>query len=355
MEAILWNGKLSVTADVYNKTSDGLLFGTVLPAILGGGIAAPNVNIGKISNKGLDLLVGSKGRVGRDWTWDITATATHYKNKILRLNELPFFDIPLGDYGSLVRNEVGRPLGSFFGYKVIGLFQDENDVAKSPEQDAKAPGRFKYLDADSRDPVTGKLTGKPDGKITEADRIHFGDPNPDFTLGLNIAINYRNFDFSTFFYGSFGNDIVNHVKYVMDVFPARVFVDAGKPGALLHPKGKAALYNSWTPDRRNTNVPKAEFFPNFSNSSANSYAMENGTYLRNRTMILGYTFPQRWVQRLKADRLRLYVQAVNLFTLTRYSGLDPEMVGTSIASGINYFGHYPGNEKQYTLGVNLQF
>jgi hypothetical protein len=264
MEAILWKGKLSITADVYNKSSKGLLFGTLLPAILGGGMATPNVNIGEINNKGIDVLAGSKGRIGRDWTWDLTATFTHYKNKIVKLNELPFFDIPLGDYGSIARNGVGRPMGSFFGYKVIGLFQDDDDVAKSPVQDAAAPGRFKYLDADSRDPVTGKLTGNPDGKITEADRIHFGNPNPDFTLGLNIAFTYKAFDFSTFFYGSFGNDIFDNVRYTLDVFSSR---SGNNTDYLPHPKSKAALYQSWTPERRNTRVPKAEVFENFSNSS----------------------------------------------------------------------------------------
>ena len=115
----------------------------------------------------------------------------------MKLNDIPYFD---GTVSTVLRNEVGYPIGSFYGYKIIGLFRDDADVAKSPVQEAAKPGRFKYLDANG------------DGKISDADRIHFGNPNPEFTLGLNIGINYKNFDFSTFFYGSFGNDVFNSYK-----------------------------------------------------------------------------------------------------------------------------------------------
>ena len=193
LDGVLWNGKLSITADWYNKKSTGLLFPVSLPALLGEA-TAPNVNVGDIKNTGIDIKLGSKGNFSKDWNWDLSVTFSHYNNKIVKLNDIPSFD------DGIVRNEVGYPIGSFYGYKIIGLFQDNADVAKSPVQDAAKPGRFKYLDANG------------DGKISDSDRIHFGNPNPDFTLGLNIGINYKNFDFSTFFYGSFGNDVFNSYK-----------------------------------------------------------------------------------------------------------------------------------------------
>ena len=134
----------------------------------------------------------------------------------------------------IVRNEVGYPISSFFGYKIIGFFEDDADVAKSPEQNAASPGRFKYLDANGDDKITGD------------DRVHFGNPNPDFTLGLNIGFNYKNFDFSTFFYGSFGNDIYNGYKGI-DIY-----------GGGQSPKSKTALYDSWTPQHHNATAPIQE-------------------------------------------------------------------------------------------------
>jgi TonB-linked SusC/RagA family outer membrane protein len=327
LESILWKGRLAVTIDGYIKRSTGLLFGAALPSVLGFA-TAPNVNIGNIRNTGVDLLVKYNGKLLKKWNWDATATFTAYKNKIVKLNEVPFYYTD-----PHIRNEVGHPVSSFYGYKVIGLFQDSEDVAKSPNQLDAAPGRFKYLDANK------------DGVISDADRVHFGSPNPDFTLGLNIGLTYKNFDFSTFFYGSFGNDLFNVQRWLTDVFSNDFHA----------PKSKTALYNSWTPQRRDAKAPVAEMSANFSNSGVgNSYALENGTYFRNKSMILGYTFPTDLLQHVKLERLRIYVQAANLFTFTNYSGLDPELFGFSDQFGIDY-GLYPNGQKQFLIGINLGF
>ncbi|MCW3119186.1 MAG: TonB-dependent receptor plug [Chitinophagaceae bacterium] len=330
LESAFWNGKLNITADWYNKKSTGLLFKVALPALLGDA-TSPNVNVGEVNNKGIDLSLGSKGRFSKNWRWDVLITFSHYNNKIVKLNDIPFFDGFYAQNGAWVRNEVGYPVSSFYGYKIIGFFQDSVDIAKSPTQDAAKPGRFKYLDANA------------DGIISDADRVHFGNPSPHFTLGLNIGINYRNFDFSTFLYGSFGNDVLNRFKNL----------------------GKAELYDSWTPQHANAKTPIAEMELNFSNGEVpNSYWMEKGSYLRNKTMILGYTFPKQWLQKIKIDRCRIYVQAVNLFTITKYTGLDPELSGinsnyaesthdASSAFGIDFFGNYPNNQKQWIVGFNL--
>ena len=254
--------KTQQTADDYNKTSKGLLFPATLPAILGG-VTPPNINVGNVSNKGIDILIGSKGKLSKNWQWDLLATFTAYNNKIVKLNDLPYFDELDVGRGPLIRNEVGFPVSSFYGYKIIGLFQDAADVAKSPVQEASAPGRFKYADVNGRDTTTGKLTGKPDGFITEDDRVHFGNPNPKFTLGLNIGINYKGFDFSTFLYGSFGNDVLNDVRSRTDMLSQN-----------LSPKSKTALYDSWTPDHKQARAPVLENELNFSNASVpNSYIL----------------------------------------------------------------------------------
>src|SRR5262249_2568918 len=141
----------------------------------------------------------------KDLRYDVIVTFTAYKNKIVKLNEGQTY---FGDW--IPRNEVGHPVSSFYGYKIIGFFSGVNDVLKSPVQDNAATGRFKYLDANH------------DGKITDSDRVFFGNPNPKFTLGLNIGLSYKNFDFSAFFYAVYGNDVYNTVRTITDFFPGNI-------------------------------------------------------------------------------------------------------------------------------------
>jgi len=338
-ESVLWRGKLSITADWYNKKTEGLLFPVRLPDVLGGA-DPPNVNVGRIKNTGIDLLIGSKGKFSKSWNWDASIVFTKYNNKIVQLNELPFFSpVFQSNVGPIVRNEVGYPVGSFYGYKIIGIFSDAAEVSKAPVQNAAAPGRFRYLNADGND------------TINAADRIHFGNPNPNFTVGINIGINYQNFDFSTFFYASVGNDVMNLGRRLTDFYST---ID-GAPGGIVSAKSKAALYDSWTPRHTNTSVPVAENNFNFSNANAeNSYTLEDGSYFRNKSIILGYTFPAAMMKKMKIEKIRIYLQAVNLFTITNYSGLDPELSGRSDSFGID-FGYYPNNQKQYFFGASINF
>ncbi|MEP7320398.1 MAG: SusC/RagA family TonB-linked outer membrane protein [Saprospiraceae bacterium] len=331
-ESVLLNGKLSITADWYAKKSNGLLFPISLPALLGDA-NPPNVNTGNVKNTGIDLLIGSKGKLIKDWNWDASLTLSHYNNKITKLNDIPYFDAFFTRYGPFIRNEVGYPISSFYGYKVIGYFDDAEDVAKSPVQEAAAPGRFKYFDANG------------DGQITDKDRVHYGNPNPQLTMGLNVGLNYKNFDFSTFFYGSFGNDVLNDLRYSINVFASQLG---------LTPKSKTALYDSWTPQNHNAKAPIIENDQNFSNSAVvNSYALEKGSYIRNKSLMVGYSFPKTLSNKIKMDRLRIYIQSSNLFTITKYKGLDPELSGTSSAYGIDSNGNYPNNEKKWIIGFSL--
>lgn len=335
-ETILWHGKLSVTADWYQKKSKGLLFPLILPDILGGA-RPPNANVGNIHNEGLDFLVNTRGTFLNMGSWDLSLTGNANKNRIKKLNDLPFFDAAFEQGGLFVRNEVGYPVSSFYGYRVTGFFQNQEDISQSAVQQAAAPGRFKYLDADQN------------GVINDADRVHFGNANPDFTLGLNLGLSFRNFDFSTFLYGSFGNEIMDVTKGLTDIF-------AGIPGAAANTaKSKRALYQSWTPQRLNAKSPIAENSFNFSNLGAvNSFLLEDGTYFRNKSLILGYSVPASRLEKWSINKLRVYIQATNLFTLTSYPGLDPELSGFSAAYGLD-FGNYPNNQKQYLLGLNILF
>jgi len=353
VDATLFRNKFDFTIEWYKKKVSGLLYQAPVAAIYGGA-NPPLVNIGNIQNTGIDASATYHGGFANGLKFDVTATFTSYKNRIVTIPG-NYLDVSTSDASNrlpyMSRAEVGHPVGAFFGYKILHIFQDTAEVSKAPTQDGAAPGRFRYEDNNSRDDK-GNLTGKPDGKITEADRTYVGDPNPKFTYGLNISLSYKNFDFSTFLYGSQGNDIVNYVKYWTD-FP-QVF-----KGAM----SREAATNSWTPQNPNAKVPMLETNANFSNTSVfNSYYVENGSFLRAKQMTVGYTLPQSALTRFGIDRLRIYVQAANLFTITKYSGLDPELQTFRNSSngqtnnpsfGID-FGNYP-HTRSYLVGVSLGF
>lgn len=330
IDGTFFNNKIDFSIEYYKKSIEGLLFADQSPATVGGA-ALPAVNIGNIENKGLDFSTTYHGSVGSDLKFDIGAIVTTYKSNI---TDIPgkFFDAGASRIGNFVRNQVGQPIGAFFGYEVERLFRDAADVTGSPVQDAAAPGRFKYRD------VNG------DKKISADDRTFFGDPNPDFTYGLNLGANYKGLDFSAFFYGSEGNEAINYVRYWTDFYPS--FQGA---------KSLDLLNNSWTPQNLNAKTPIAENASNFSNNSVpNSYYLEDASFLKLRSLVIGYTIPAAKLKRFGIDRMRVYVQGANLFTITKYTGLDPELIGSTAAFGIDY-GNYPNNQKNYNFGVNLTF
>jgi len=285
--------------------------------------------------------LGYKNNFG-DLGFNANVIFTTVKNEIVRVDKsTPFFDYGGSRIGNLARNMEGEAISSFFGYKVIGLFQDDADVTSSPTQDGAAPGFFKFENVIQGD-------ADLDSKIDPGDRQIIGNPNPDFTYGFNLGLNYKGFDLSAFFYGSYGNDIYNWNKWWTDFWPS-----------FQGQKSKDLLYKSWTPDRTNTNVPKASNTSNFStNTQSVSYFIEDGSYLRLKNLTIGYTIPESIMSKVKIKSLRIYVQAVNLFTLTKYSGLDPEISSTLTdgviddrSAGIDY-GNYP-TVRQFNFGLNL--
>ena len=338
-DAAILNNRLEFSLEWYKKAISGLLFRASASDFLGQ-VTQPFKNSGNIENTGIDAALTYRGKITTDLSFDVTGTFTSYNNKVVSLPPgIAYYDRGSGGsgrIGAFSRMQAGQALGAFFGYEVIGLFQSADDVTKSPTQQDAAPGRLKYRDVNN------------DGAITVADRTFFGNPNPDFTAGLNLSASWKNFDLSTFFYASVGNDVLNYVRYWTD-FP-QVF-----DGAV----SKDAVYNSWRPDRPNAKVPRLERSANFSNTTqVTSYMMEDGSFLRCKSLMLGFTVPAKAVQRFNVDRFRIYAQAVNLFTLTKYTGLDPELQTSNFGDNSNFgidFGNYPANQRMFTVGVNLSF
>jgi TonB-linked SusC/RagA family outer membrane protein len=330
-DATLFN-KLDITAEYFKKTSSDLLANPSLPATVGGA-AAPFVNIGEVQNKGFEAAVTYRDKISTDLSFSLGLNVTTYKNMITKLAN-DYFTTG-SRIGNLVKQSVGHPIGSFYGYQQIGYFSSAADVTNSPAQQDAAPGRFKFAD------VNG------DGKIDANDRTFIGNPNPDFTYGLNLNVNYRSFDLSANFYGSQGNKDLNYIKYWTEFY-----------SSLTGNKSNDLLNNAWSPTNLNPKAPKPEATSTFSTDQNNSsYFIEDGSFLKLKVLQLGYSFAPKMLKNLGITKLRIYAQGTNLFTATKYTGLDPELQsinGGQNGGGID-FGNYPNNEKKYIFGVNLSF
>jgi hypothetical protein len=261
----------------------------------------PIVNIGKMKNNGFDFSVGHQGD-----RWNATFQGSHYKNTIVSINGAQdFFYGPIATrFGNQVINQVGHPIGAFFGYIDEGLFRADADVAAHATQDGAAPGRIKFKDTNG------------DGKITADDRVIIGSPHPDFTGSLDLGFRYGNFDLSGTIFGSFGNDIFDAQKefYVFRQFSTNVRKDL--------------LANSWTPENPNAKYPRLDVNDQFSHQLSSFY-VEDGSYVRMRNIQLGYNVPPslaRWL----TGSTRIYLQAENLFTITGYEGLDPSLPAADV-------------------------
>lgn len=330
----LFSGALETSVEFYKKQINGLLFTEPLPAVVIGGANAPSVNIGDIQNTGVDASIKYRGKIQNDFSYSVGANITSYKNEVVNIPDPGyFFSGSHQGVGSMVRNEEGHPVSSFYGYRVIGLFNSLEEVASAPVQNAAAPGRFRYDDIDGN------------GIINTNDRTHLGDPNPAFTYGLNLNLGYKRFDLSAFFYGSEGNEIFNLTKsytHFVGFYPT-----TNKSKDLL---------NAWTPDNTDTNIPVVESQGTFSTTLApNSFYIEDGSFLKLRSLALGYTVNRELIQKINLSNVRLYAQVENLFTLTKYSGLDPEVIGGSTSAlGIDR-GSYPNNERSVIFGLSVTF
>jgi TonB-linked SusC/RagA family outer membrane protein len=328
IDASFADNKIELIVDWYNKVTEDLLFVLDLPGTAGAA-EPPAVNIASMKNTGLDLQLIYRNQWG-DFGFEGNATFTSYKNEITKIADgVEFFDEGGSRIGSFSRNEVGHAMSSFYGYQVMGLFQSASEVSGAAAQDGAEEGFFRYADSDG------------DGTITPDDRVYIGDPNPDFTYGLNLTFTYKNFDLTTFLYGSQGNDIFNWNLWWTDFWPS-----------FQGQKSTNLLNNSWTPSNTGATTPKASNVSNFStNTQSVSYYIEDGSFMRMKNLQIGYNFPQNALSSIGLRSLRVYVQGINLLTATKYSGLDPELGGIDTNFGVDR-GNYP-NVKQFLFGLNI--
>ena len=356
-------GRGNLTVDVYSRTTDNLLFPPAAPSTAG--TAAPAIqNIGSVSNKGVDFSLSYNGTIGTDKIWSVAFNGSHYKNKIVRIDGQlqQFVDGAIGPQitriGNPIINEVGQPIGTFFGKVANGYFPDSataaahlpnavtGTCATPPCQPGAVVGGLRYVD------VNG------DGVINASDRTIIGSPHPDFTAGLDLGFRAGKWDLSATLFGSFGGQIYDAQKdfYVFRDFSTNVVTDrltnsfciTGDAGC-TRPGDQSAKY-----PRLNQNDQGSD--------DISSFFIESATYVRLRALQIGYAVPPTLIGWLPQGG-RIYVQAENLFTLTGYSGLDPSLPARSFfgSSGDvrDQFrnvdvGVYP-TSRTFTIGISTTF
>jgi TonB-linked SusC/RagA family outer membrane protein len=349
VDASMLRGKWSISIDVYKKDTKDLLvpsFRNGLEAL----VTKPLINLGTMRNTGIDIQLANNGKIAKDLSYDVSVAFTHYKNELTKLNNenTPLYVGLNGRLQNVLVTTKGEPISSFYGYQTDGFYNNAEEVAKGPTING-APGvvgSWKFKDVDG------------DGNITTADRVILGSPHPDFQMGFNLGLNYKNFDFTGFLFWNHGNKIFNFTKFYTYM------------GALGGGIAKGKLYYAWTPETAGSaKTPvlapgTASGYTSFVTGNPLSFYVENGTYLRMKTLQLGYTFPKAWLSKAKITTLRIYLQAQNLFTVTKYTGADPDL-------GVISAGQAPGGTpsdqtlgvdisgfptpRQYLAGINLSF
>jgi len=380
-DASFFQNRIDLTFDWYNRTTSNLLMQSSLPGFVGtsnaaGASSAPWVNLGSLRNRGVELSLNTRNIVTKDFNWSSNIVFSTYRNKVLKLNSASgtFFgyasDNKYGG-GSTIVNETiaGIPIGMFYGYQVIGRFEKATDfyMVNSAGQIVRTPV-MSNLPIDKKNGVwIGDLIYKDvygDGAIDQNDLAVIGNPNPKFTFGFGNTFTFKNLDLSIFFKGSYGNDVINYMsRYTSS--PYRNYTNLltsslnyAKLG-LIDPNGPD--------DYRNTKITGGDAMsprmPLSSNTFTYDYAfsdqfIQDGSYIRLQNLSLGYTLPQAWMNHVGISSFKVYASVQNLFTWTKYKGLDPE-VGMGMGANsqpINGFddGRYP-SPRIYTLGINLTF
>jgi TonB-linked SusC/RagA family outer membrane protein len=315
------NNRLTFSADAYIKDTKDLLLAYPLPRSTGYDVVTKNV--GKLRNKGLEFMVSSRNVVGKDFTWSTDFNISFNRNNVLDLVGQQFFYNTIAGRSEVSLVKENQPLGVFYGYVYAGV---------DPQN-----GNALYLNN------KGEKTNAP----TADDRRIIGNPNPDFIYGLTNTFSYKNFSLNVFLQGSQGNDMFNASRIETE--------------GMTGPQNQStAVLRRWTTPGQITDIPKASV-NNTDNSRISTRFVENGSYLRVKTATLSYNFPQAIANKLKLGSIRVYATGENLFTITKYSGYDPEVNAfttgnaavTNGGFGIDY-GTYP-QTRNLIFGLNASF
>jgi TonB-linked SusC/RagA family outer membrane protein len=360
IDAAFLQGALTFTADWFNRDSKDFLLSLTAPAQTG--FLTLTRNVGSMNNRGVELSANYRGSSGRDFQYGIGLTWSRIKNKLTSITSGTDFVLNLGGlvlngfqgWDEFTRSYVGRPVGEFYGYKAIGIYQSKKQI---DDLNAAAPGGIYRPGTVARpgDRIFADISGpngKPDGIVNADDRVPIGNPQPKFFGGLNLDGTYKAWDINLYFYGSYGNKILNYVETNLESFAKR-----GSEGA--DNVSREYYLNHWTPTNPSNRYARA--LPNGGdNSSLNNVPssawIEDGSFLKLKNVSIGYTLPASLLNRFAISRVRIYVSSQNLFTITKYTGLDPEIGmqgGSATQNGVDN-GTYPSS-RYFTVGLNVTF
>ncbi len=322
------DNKIDVTMDYFNKTTDDLLLVPQVSGILGAsapGSRPPIVNAGTVENKGLEFQISYREDISEDFNFNISYNFTYLKNEVTLVAGDNGF-VTGGSFGvgqdPPSRMAVGQPIGYFHGLKTDGLFQNQAEVDAHATQTNASPGDLRFVDTNE------------DGQIDEDDRTYIGDPIAPWTMGFNLGMNYKRWDFGLYLFSSIGNEIVRNYERNQPLTNRTAY-----------------FLNRWTGEGSTDSFPRVTTGAN-SNGLFSDFFVEDGSYLRIQNIQLGYTFNTDNSKGI--DKFRLYASVNNAYTFTKYTGYDPSASsGQPIGGGIDQ-GFYPV-PRVYMLGVNLKF
>ncbi len=354
LDASFLRGKLTLTVDWFNRRSKDFLLN--IPSSPQTGYNFITLNIGEMRNKGVEVALNYSGNKGKDFQYSAGLTLSAIQNKLTKIasgiNELTSENFGFGSalsgqgWSAFSVSRVNGKVGDFYGYQSLGIFQTQ---AQIDALNAKAPGGIYYRAATKPgDRYFADVNG--DGLVNALDRTSIGSPQPTFFGGLNLDATYKSWDFNLFFYGSYGNKILNYIESNLESFQKR-----GSEG--VQNVSVTYFQNYWRPDRPSNKYSRAlAVDDNTLNNVPSSAWVENGSYLKLKNLTVGYSLPSSLTNRFKITKLRAYVSSQNLFTITKYSGHDPEIGiqgGNAIFNGVDN-GIYPSS-RYFTFGLNVTF
>jgi len=361
LDLSLFNNRIHFTADYYKRVSSDFLLNVDVPAQTG--FSAAQRNVGEMQNEGFELAVQYRNDKN-PFKWSIGINGSTIKNTInsyaegltqmYNQNQLGFRNYGGNQWTQYSLSRVGGVIGAFYGFKTDGIFQDREEIDALNTAAEERYGEGAYYQVSTTSPGDRKFVDlNGDGRITDDDRTIIGNPLPKFFGGLTFDGSYRQFDFSVFVYASIGNDILNYARRNLENFDAAA-------GVGLQNFGTDFYENHWTPENRSTTYPRLVAYDQNGNNRVSDAYVEDGSFARLKNVQVGYTLPEAAARSLHMSRLRIYVSAQNLFTITNYSGLDPEIGNTGAANGNNAnatgvdLGNYPTSQF-FTLGLNVGF
>lgn len=368
------NNRIEFILEYYYKDTDNLLMCASLPDYITGNVTAPYVNVGALTNKGIEITLNTVNISKPHFTWKTSLMFSLNRNKVTKLytsSSSIIGELKDGENTVTTKSIEGEPIGQFYGYEVLGIFQNEKDFyqldsngdyvldangnriqvaipeGKSIKEEEIWIGDYKFKD------ING------DGKINADDRTFIGNPEPKFTFGISNTFRYRDFDLNIFLNGVVGNKIYNYVRqrWCNPMANNNMLAEVNNLAVvqLIDPNGGHTLDNMYV---SNPAATICRLTPNNANSNnrMSDKFVEDGSYLRIKNISLGYTFPKKIIKKWNIENFRLYVNVQNLLTITGYDGYDPEIGAYNYdvtLKGIDWV-RYP-SQHIYTIGANITF